>query len=296
MLSQASDYAHTVGEVDAGRSSYRRRVLFYATGARAEISFDCVTKPSMTLKVGTPVETTIQSVEVDRGDHVHKGQVIARLDSAVQGADVALNAARASSLTEIVAHSVQVELARVKLARAEELLTTSVVPREKVDELRAALSVAQQSLEQAELDRRILQLELTRSKALLDQRTILSPIDGVVVRRNLGPGEFARQDAYIVELAAVSPLFVEAYPPVRYFDSLKAGATGIVTSDETRGAAYKATIQVVDLVFDAGSGTFGIRLVLPNRNDALPAGLRCRVTFPVPPLPETVAAAPAGRP
>jgi hypothetical protein len=36
---------------------------------------------------------------------------------------------------------------------------------------------------------------------------------------------------------------------------------------------------VVDRVFDASSGTFGVRLELPNPNGAIPAGVRCKVEF-----------------
>ena len=61
---------------------------------------DCVINPSMTLKIGSPVSTTLASVEVDRGDHVKQGQVIARLDSGVEAADLALADARARSTAE----------------------------------------------------------------------------------------------------------------------------------------------------------------------------------------------------
>jgi hypothetical protein len=37
---------------------------------------------------------------------------------------------------------------------------------------------------------------------------------------------------------------------------------------------------VVDPVIDAASGTFGVRLELPNSDYRLPAGLRCKVRFP----------------
>jgi hypothetical protein len=47
------------------------------------------------------------------------------------------------------------------------------------------------------------------------------------------------------------------------------------------GGSYSATVAVVDQVFDAGSGTFGIRLALPNPDQRLPAGLRCRAAFTV---------------
>jgi hypothetical protein len=42
---------------------------------------------------------------------------------------------------------------------------------------------------------------------------------------------------------------------------------------------YTATVSVVDHVFDPASGTFGVRLALPNPGNVLPGGQRCKVTF-----------------
>ncbi|QKC98231.1 hypothetical protein EB231_28970 [Mesorhizobium sp. NZP2298] len=44
-----------------------------------------------------------------------------------------------------------------------------------------------------------------------------------------------------------------------------------------RGAA----VTVVDKVFNAASGTFGVRLELPNPDDQIPVGQRCQVDFDV---------------
>ena len=45
------------------------------------------------------------------------------------------------------------------------------------------------------------------------------------------------------------------------------------------GGRYRATVTVVDTLFDASSGTFGVRLSLPNPDLSLPGGLRCKVSF-----------------
>ena len=42
---------------------------------------------------------------------------------------------------------------------------------------------------------------------------------------------------------------------------------------------YTAKVTVVDRVVDAASGTFGVRLELPNHDLKLPAGLKCSVRF-----------------
>jgi RND family efflux transporter MFP subunit len=253
---------------------------FFATApvVRAE-TFDCVIKPSILLKIGSPVSTTLQSVEVDRGQHILRGQVIARLESAVQAADVALDEARASNTADIMSHEAKVEFAQVEDSRGEKLLENNNIPKQKVDELRTNLRVAQEDLRLAISNHQLLTLQQDRSRALLDQRTIRSPIDGLVVQRLLGPGEFVHQESPIVEVAQVDPLYVEAYPPVRVFDRIREGMTGQVRLDGTAGQTFPAAVTIVDHVFDAASGTFGVRLTLPNPDFALSAGLRCTVSF-----------------
>jgi hypothetical protein len=55
-----------------------------------------------------------------------------------------------------------------------------------------------------------------------------------------------------------------------------------VRPDDPIGGDRSGEVIVVDQVFDAASGTFGVRLRLPNPDDIVPAGLRCRVTFDIP--------------
>jgi hypothetical protein len=44
-------------------------------------------------------------------------------------------------------------------------------------------------------------------------------------------------------------------------------------------APVTATVTLVDKVLDAASGTFRVRMRLPNRDGSVPAGLRCKVEF-----------------
>src|SRR5215475_8668636 len=97
------------GRVD-GRTRRRRSIVFFlvfATGiaqlARADdqkkaaAEFDCLIQPKMVLKLGTPVPGLISEVLVDRGAMVKKGDVVARLESGVEEAAVALAKARAQN-------------------------------------------------------------------------------------------------------------------------------------------------------------------------------------------------------
>ncbi len=79
--------------------------------------FDCVIDPSLTLKLGSPIASILETVEVDRGDLVTQGQAIATLESAVEKAAVAVNEARAGGTAEIEAKEAVLEQRRGVLAR-----------------------------------------------------------------------------------------------------------------------------------------------------------------------------------
>jgi RND family efflux transporter MFP subunit len=245
-------------------------------------TFDCVMDPSLTVKLGSPVTSVLAEVLVDRGDLVKKGQIIARVESAVEQAALATNEARAASTAEIEAKQALLDQKSGVYRRKVDLQSHNVTSAQDVETAQAEFNVAKQEVELARLNRQMAQLEIDRVRALLEQRTIRSPIDGVVVQRSLGPGEFVRQDANVVTVASIDPLSVEAYLPVRYFGLIKVGDLAIVHPDDPVGGDHQAAVSIVDQVFDAASGTFGVRLNLPNHDNLLPGGLRCHVTFDIP--------------
>jgi multidrug efflux pump subunit AcrA (membrane-fusion protein) len=98
------------------------------------------------------------------------------------------------------------------------------------------------------------------------------------MERFLSPGEFV-EDQPVLKLAQIHPLYVEVFAPVELLGSIKVGMSADVSPEEPVGKVYKARVTIVDQVVDAASGTFGVRLELPNPKYRLPAGLKCKVTF-----------------
>lgn len=132
---------------------------------------------------------------------------------------------------------------------------------------------------QAELNnRRLADLELQRTTAEVALRTMKSPVNGVVVERFMNPGEFPKQEK-ILKIAQIDPLRVEVYAPVAMLGKIAVGMTAHVKPESPLTGEYTAKVTVVDRVVDAASGTFGVRLELPNHELKLPAGLKCSVRF-----------------
>lgn len=265
------------------RRSLALALTLIAAPVAAQEAFDCVIEPAQTLKLGSPITGIVTAVEVDRGDYVQRGQVVARLESTVEAATLALARARAESTAEIDARRARLEQTRTELARAISLHERAVVSTQKIEELRANQQIAASDLANAELNRRLAALEVGRAEAMLEQRTIRSPVSGLVTARNMGPGEYIHFDNSVLTLAQMDPLYVETFVPVRLHGRIRAGTRATVVPDQPIGGSHEAEIRVLDEVFDAASGTFGVRLALPNPDRRLPGGARCRVTFQLAP-------------
>jgi multidrug efflux pump subunit AcrA (membrane-fusion protein) len=71
------------------------------------------------------------------------------------------------------------------------------------------------------------------------------------------------------------------FVPVALLGKVAVGMRVQVVPEAPANTPRWANITVVDKVVDAASGTFGVRLEIPNPNNQLAAGLKCKVRFPV---------------
>jgi RND family efflux transporter MFP subunit len=255
-------------------------MLAAAAAHAAPNEYDCLIEARQTVQIRSPVEGLVESVTVDRGALVKKGQVLVTLESGPERAALAIAKSRAAMTGPVEAAQARVEFSMTKAKRQEELFRQNFVSSSALDEARTEHRLAESELHVAMENQKLAELEVTRAEELLAMRTIRSPFDGVVVERLLGPGEMATTNIKepILKLAQIDPLNVEVVLPAAMFGRIKRGDRGEVTP-ETGNAAYPATVSVVDRVMDGASGTFGVRLELRNPNSLIPASAKCRLRF-----------------
>ncbi len=239
---------------------------------------DGLIEPFQVVNVGSSVRGVIETIEVERGDLVTKGQVLARLEDGVERATMALARARSEIKTVVREKQAMLEFRLRKQQRAEELYKEKVIPIAQIDDARTSAALALIDLENTREELRLAELELERSIAVVNRMAIYSPITGVVMERFLAPGEFV-EDQPVLKLAQINKLNVELFVPVELIGRFKAGMRADVTVNEPVIRVLEARVKIIDRVVDAASGTFGMRLELPNPKYELPAGLKCRVAF-----------------
>jgi RND family efflux transporter MFP subunit len=238
VLSKDNPYTWNQSTVDFGQLS-------------AGEDMDCLVEPHMVVDVATAAAGIIESVSVDRGDFVEKGQVIARLESDIQKLDVELSRVRA-------------EFSKRKYSRMERMHIQKVLSSQEKDE--------------SETEKELAALEFKRAREALEMREIRSPLSGVIVERYLSPGEFVEQEK-LVKVAQIDPLNVEVIVPDTLLGKVQMGGKALIALERPTDKPLESEVKVIDKVVDAASGTFGIRLELPNPDYRIPAGVRCVVRF-----------------
>lgn len=254
-------------------------------------ALDCIVTPSVTIEVSSPVPGTLAEVAVDRSDFVKQGQVIARLNSEVERAVVELARAKAALDSEINLGVVNLEFDERKHERFDSLYVNEMASSQDKDEVARNLALSKEKLKHSRELRKLRKLELQKAEAQLKQKSVRSPIQGVVVQRYKSVSEHVEDEA-IVRIAQLNPLYVEAIVPMEQFGRISNGMQAEVFFDSFNASAQRATVTVVDQMGDAASGTFGVRLELPNPDYKLPAGLKCNVKIVADPPPEQHAETP----
>ncbi len=239
---------------------------------------DCFIEPYIIVNLGSEATGIIKELEVDRGDFVEKGQVLARLDTRVEDATIELLTARAEMIANIEARKANLEFAIREHERKKKLYKKNIVALNETDLAKTKMLIAERELQEAVEQKHIADLELKKARESVERRIIRSPISGVVVEKYLSIGELVDRQP-ILKLAQLDPLNVEVIAPVIMLDSFRVGDLAEITPEYPVGKSYIGKVKIVDNVVDASSGTFGIRIELPNPDYVLPAGLQCSVRF-----------------
>jgi RND family efflux transporter MFP subunit len=238
----------------------------------------CIIEPDLVAEVGSPVVGVIQSVLVERGDFVRKGQVLAVLRRDVEQAALDVAQSRAQTDAEVRAASANYEFTRQRLARSEDLFNKEFISKQALDQVIAEAKVAEQRLIQAREQQQTLANETSLARARLGERAIRSPIDGIITERYVSAGERVEEKP-LVRVAKIDPLRVEVIMPSAAYGSIVPGMTARVSPDLPGAAPQDAKVSLVDRTIDAPSNTFRVRLHFPNPKFALPSGLRCKADF-----------------
>ena len=254
-------------------------VVWSQAAVTAEIpALDCVIEPYEVVEVSSAAEGVIETIHVERNDLVEKDQVLAELEADVEKASLAFAHLNASLDTDIKLRRASFKFDERNKTRINELYVKKAIPLHHKDEADTDEAKSRWLLTKAKDDKRLAALELARARAVVKRKTVVSPIAGVVAARHKSAGEYI-EDQAILTVIQLHPLWVEVIVPVELFGAIENGMSAEVFPELASSGMHTATVVSVDRVIDGASGTFDVRLELPNPDYKIPSGLKCRVEF-----------------
>lgn len=245
-----------------------------------------------TAVVSAKVMGYVREVRVRVGDRVRQGQLLVELDardldaslrqaqaaldearSAVPEADSAVNAAKAS-----------LELAQVTFRRMEDLFQKRSISNQEYDEARAKLRQAEAQLEMAQarrqqLDARIRQAEqaVQAAEVMRGYARITAPFDGLVVEKNVEPGNLAAPGAPLLVLEQEGAYRFEAAVEESRLGTVRVGQAVRVRLDALGRELSGRVTEIVPAV-DPAARSFTAKIDLPAA-EGLRSGLFGRALF-----------------
>ena len=249
-------------------------VVMAASPANAGSDLPCLVKPRVVVGVGSPIPGLLTQLSVDQGDMVKEGQVLAVLESSLEQAEVDVAKAKADMEAAITSTQVKAEFSNRKAGRARNLTSSSAIASNEFDEAETEQRVTEAAHLEALENKVLAQRQLARAEAALALRTIRSPVAGVVIERYVAPGELVKEKP-ILQVAQLDPLQIEVLAPVSWLGKFTPGMPVDVKLDPAKPGLHRARVSVINPIVDSASGTFRVRLELPNPQYRIPAGVTC---------------------
>jgi len=226
----------------------------------------------------------IAEMLVREGDRVHKGDLLAKIDSdrllALSDRAAALVEAQQAVLARMQAGSRPEDISRAhadlaaveaqakdaartahrlqalssqQLASREQADNAATAARAGSERVKAAAQVSrlaelgprQEDIDAARAQLREAQAQLALAKKELDDASLYAPADGIIRNRILEPGDMASPQRPLYTLAMTDPLWVRAYVSETDLGRVKPGMAAEVTSDSFPGKQYRGWVGYI---------------------------------------------------
>ncbi|MDQ2091052.1 efflux RND transporter periplasmic adaptor subunit [Marimonas arenosa] len=266
---------------DADRSGPR-----YATAAvsRGDITVMVTAtgtvEPTNLVTISSELSGTIERVSADFNDIVTAGQELARLDTTKLEALVAVQRAqlRAAEARVVSAEATLAETLR-SYENIRKLDERGVATHTELVNAKAAFDRARASLQVANADRQLAESNLALQQADLDKACICSPINGVVLDRQVDPGQIVASSLNAPTLFTVAEdltkMELQVYVDEADIGQLKQGNRGTFTVDAYDDRVFPAEIESIRYASETVDGvvSYLATLSLENTDLALRPGM-----------------------
>ena len=232
-----------------------------------QLTFSANLEPVWNADISSKVDGRIDRLFVDEGDIVSSGMVIGVLDTNELLAQVV------QADGNLISSQASLEQAELDYVRTQSLARQGAVSAQSLDSARTKRDLAAGQVRSAEGN-------LSLLKARLDNANIIAPRQGIVLKRYLQAGSYAKTGAQIVSVADVSSLLGKATVSESELREIVVGALVKVNIAALQDREIVGTITRISSAAALPARTFTAEVTIPNSDGLLKPGMFGKITIP----------------
>lgn len=229
----------------------------------------------------------LQILNVEEGDHVRKGDVIGRLESAdVEAAHAAARAVAAQAASEVERARASAKEARLAFERSTRLFADSLASQSEYDAAEARDATARAAVQSAEAALRSAEANADLAAVQVENTIIRAPFDGTVLTKNADVGEVvapfassASSRGAVVTLADMGSLEVEADVSEANIRQVRIGQPCVITLDALPAEPYRGRVKKIVPTADRAKATVLTKLEFLAPDERVLPEMSAKVNF-----------------
>lgn len=206
------------------------------------MTYTATVQPDKRNAISSSTPNRIKKLYVEIGDRVKKGQPLVELD--------------ASNITQ---QKVQLDNIELEYNRTRELVAVGGASQQQLDQIRT-------------------QYEATKSAYdnLLENTTLLCPVNGVVTARNYDEGDMA--SGAILTVMQINPVKIVINVSEQEFPKVKLGMPIQIKLDVYGDEIFQGKVSLIYPTINESTRTFGVEVEIPNGDQRIRPGMFARAT------------------
>ncbi|MCM8539262.1 MAG: efflux RND transporter periplasmic adaptor subunit [Lentisphaeraceae bacterium] len=236
-----------------------------------------VTTPSADVSASFTVPALVEELKVKEGQFVKKGEVLAIQQKHVEEQQLVRLRKEATATALIDKANVEIDYYTKDVESLREALIKGASSKKELNDSVLKLRTAELGLKEAQFNKEIAALKVKELESKITQYVLRSPVDGIVEKLSIEPGESPKTGEEHIRIVQVTPMWVEVPVPRNIAIALNKTTKSKVFFPDNKIGEY-AKIIFISPVADTASDTVRVRLELANENKRL-VGERVKVTF-----------------
>jgi RND family efflux transporter MFP subunit len=244
--------------------------------------------PCREVALGMPIEAVLRSIEIDEGEQVSAGQLLARLDDRLQVVVVESARLTAESDASVQLAVQDLEEANENLSRLGQAFKRGAATDTELRQARIRTMKAVAAHTEAKEARELAAIKLELEQRRLEQYRLVAPFDGTITRVVAEVGAMLTAEDDVLVLVDLSTLEARINVPARLYWDLDPEAEYTLIAGSPVNDELVARLKHADPVIDSASQTFRCVFAIDNHDGRLPAGFAVSLQWPPAPASGTV--------